>query len=158
MSTLRKNHTAENGRAAPPLPSSGGVGGGVCNILADRILLTPPPAPPLHGRGAAAHRFSSLFRRSGIFGVDSFISYCHAGKRDLLLLGSVIYYCHAGKRDLLLLGSVIYYCHAGKRDLLCPSGTGFGVPRRTPGRMVHRAVQATDRTTLPCSYAIPEGS
>ena len=40
---------------AAPLPCRGGAGGGVTiSQSASKILLTPPPTPPLQGRGAAA--------------------------------------------------------------------------------------------------------
>ena len=39
--------------SAAPLPSRGGVRGGVCISSRAGSLLTPPPAPPLQGRGAA---------------------------------------------------------------------------------------------------------
>ena len=42
---------------ALPLPCRGGVGGGVANWFADRIIQTPPLPLPLEGRGRAAHSF-----------------------------------------------------------------------------------------------------
>ena len=50
--------------AAAPLPCRGGVPegrGGVSNILSARELQTPPPTPPLEGRGVAARPFSTIW-------------------------------------------------------------------------------------------------
>ena len=37
------------------LPLKGRGRGEVCNVLLSKKILTPPPTPPLQGRGEAAH-------------------------------------------------------------------------------------------------------
>jgi hypothetical protein len=57
-------YTFECHRVATPLPSRGGVPegrGGVCNILSMKNLLTPPPTPPLQGRGVPCGLFRYRF-------------------------------------------------------------------------------------------------
>ena len=52
---------------SPPLKGRGR--GGVSNILRVNDIQTPPLAPPLEGRGAAAPTFATIL----VFGVDSYI-------------------------------------------------------------------------------------
>ena len=65
MSPLEKVvYTIECHRVATPLPSRGGVPegrGGVCNLLSMKNLLTPPPTPPLQGRGVPCGLFRYRF-------------------------------------------------------------------------------------------------
>ena len=51
---------------SPPLKGRGR--GGVSNILRVNDIQTPPLAPPLEGRGAAAPTFETIM----VFGVDSY--------------------------------------------------------------------------------------
>ena len=44
---------------AAPLPCRGGAGVGVSNVFSARKIQTPPPTPPLEGRGAAAPSFAA---------------------------------------------------------------------------------------------------
>jgi hypothetical protein len=46
--------------AAAPLPSRGGARGGVCNVLYVKKILTPPPSPPLHGRGEPRPSYNGI--------------------------------------------------------------------------------------------------